>query len=1355
MSKHRGRAVRKPDIRKGTVPIWLCLLARLGAADCNGNGRDDAEDLARTRWGLVEIGSAVVPAPPSQMLLFDLDLDGDADVVSMHGDRNGLAIVESLGGGRFAAPHDIALPAFPRSLEAADLDGDLKPELIVSSFESGEVVLLRATAGTQHAIWRSIEVATSRIQATRALDVDLDGDLDLAVLNQDSRGTAAGRVTLFWNDAGGTLTQGESISTIRFGPFDLLSYDLDLDGDRDLVTLNFGAFDHHLSDLSLLVHQSTRFEPAADFPILSGSFSSIREIQLAGESVVMAVSLESVSVLERGPSATLRPLTSFRFPVGTTSSTIQDWTGDGSDDVLALITEPWVCPYRSSSIAVFPGGRSGFEPELGRVKLKVSPHAASLADVSGDGTPELVLALSEEPRIVAQAMVNVPLAQDCDLNGVLDECEITLRDCNQNDVLDTCDLASGTSADCDGDATPDECELDCDSSGSPDACDIAQGRSSDCNRNGVPDSCETNVTDHDKNGVPDDCDIAAGRLPDCNSNGLPDGNDVEPTVRFSCPEILDVGSFGGPWTSGDLDGDGRPDIVRVGDGQSCAGGVTEVRVLLNTRLGWVESERLRLPQLVSALAVADFDGDGDADLAVNTGDSDPVRGIQARLRLFANDGNGRFKRSGEVPAERLAENLFTGDFDLDGDIDLLVGGIFSSGPTCELFLNLGAGRFSPGSQVVRPDPWEVHFVVDLNQDGAADIIAAPGQFRAASLFLNDGHAAFAPGSPLPIAGEIAGAKLGDVDGDDDVDIGIVEMDPIVAAGLRLAIYRNQGSATFDASELSPWSPDENLLDLADMDGDQDIDALGAVVDRDWCRLAAHPNDGSGRFGASRELSPFREGVIRGTMDWDGDGLSDLAIDSVELEILRILPARGPAAPRILPFPLGEGANDIFTADLDGDGAPDLLAAMERKVGIHWGRGLFEFDPIRTIDVDSNPRLARAADLNGDGRLDIVTANYLPGELPGNVSILLNDGGRLFADARNYGIEREPHEIEALDLDGDQDLDLAVANNPGSSVTLLWNAGDATIGRIQPVALPGAPRGLAAGDFDGDGALDLATLITERDGVGNEVARKVGALWNDQGRLEPRVEATIEEDGQWIMAADFDRDGRSDLAVTLGGSGGLVLLRGLAARKLAPPKLAAASRRNSGFFELASDIDGDGGADVTSIHGGFLDVCVNDGHGGFSKGTHFDLSRNVWRYALEDLTQDGLSEVVGLSSFPNEILLVENLTFHGSRDGDRDGVPDECAPGHEPFVRGDSSVDGRVDIADPIAILRHLFLGGAPPACLDAADANDDGAINLTDAVRILGRLFLGDGPLPEPRERCGNDPTQDALGCQSPGACRQ
>ena len=94
-------------------------------------------------------------------------------------------------------------------------------------------------------------------------------------------------------------------------------------------------------------------------------------------------------------------------------------------------------------------------------------------------------------------------------------------DCNGNGIIDSYDIAGGSSADCDSDGVPDDCQLarnDCNRDGVPDNCEV------DCDNDMVPDSCQTfsEAEDCNTNGIPDICDIASGTEDDANENGVPD-----------------------------------------------------------------------------------------------------------------------------------------------------------------------------------------------------------------------------------------------------------------------------------------------------------------------------------------------------------------------------------------------------------------------------------------------------------------------------------------------------------------------------------------------------------------------------------------------------------------------------------------------------------------------------------------------------------------------------------------------------------------------------------------------------------------------------------------------------------------
>jgi len=100
-----------------------------------------------------------------------------------------------------------------------------------------------------------------------------------------------------------------------------------------------------------------------------------------------------------------------------------------------------------------------------------------------------------------------------------------------------------------------------------------------------------------------------------------------------------------------------------------------------------------------------------------------------------------------------------------------------------------------------------------------------------------------------------------------------------------------------------------------------------------------------------------------------------------------------------------------------------------------------------------------------------------------------------------------------------------------------------------------------------------------------------------------------------------------------------------------------------------------------------------------------------------------------------------------------GAFEHGAPAARPFMRGDASADGVLDVGDAVTVLMHLFASGRAPACAKTADADEDGRLTLGDPILELNYLFANGRPLPPPLQTCGLDPTADRLTCEAFPAC--
>jgi hypothetical protein len=323
------------------------------------------------------------------------------------------------------------------------------------------------------------------------------------------------------------------------------------------------------------------------------------------------------------------------------------------------------------------------------------------------------------------------------------------------------------------------------------------------------------------------------------------------------------------------------------------------------------------------------------------------------------------------------------------------------------------------------------------------------------------------------------------------------------------------------------------LAAADLDGDLDQDL--AVVNNVSDDVTILRNTGGGDFvepaSSPEAVGPNPHGIA--AADLDGDGDQDLAVPSPDDDDVTILRNNGVAnftEPASSPEPAGEFAIAVAAADLDGDGDRDLAVAnrFASQVTILRNNGLGNFVERQTSPepAGTGPYAILAADLDGDADADLAVTNADSHD----VSVLRNNGSGNFSEPPSSPepVDLDPVAIVAPDLDGDDDLDLAVTSQTTAVVTVLRNVGAGEF--VEPVTSPEAvgmsPSGIAAADFDLDGDRDLAVANVSSDNV--TILRNTGTA----NFIEPPSSPEATDLGPWsIVAADFDGDLDADLATT--------------------------------------------------------------------------------------------------------------------------------------------------------------------------------------------------------------------------------
>jgi len=677
---------------------------------------------------------------------------------------------------------------------------------------------------------------------------------------------------------------------------------------------------------------------------------------------------------------------------------------------------------------------------------------------------------------------------------------------------------------------------------------------------------------------------------------------------FKFADQYDVGDLPRVLDSGDLNGDGWEDIV------ARSGGNQGVSVLINDGAGGFLPE-MRYPsdQSGNSVVLGDLNLDGALDIVVESG-FDPW------VKVWLNNGDGTFGESAIFLCGNDPRSMVVEDFTGDGILDIAL--TVRASTDLILLRGVGDGSFE-AYQTHELNAGGELIGHDFNDDGAMDMLSV--RSSSVTTLINQGDGTFSDQIEfsVPNPGSNLHNAIGDIDGDGDADLVIVEREDGVDfirvlenVGFGILTQQQRFSTQGIVEGIVVANLSQGLLPdivLSRLTFQGEI-AYGASVYRNAGGVFAH-------HAYSVSLRSRTGAMIAGDFDQDGD--QDIAVAQVLADSVSILENTGDGqffGVSLAAYGSNLRGSSLF--DIDRDGDQDVIAlerdANEVRVFLNDGNGEFGAGVSFDNGLGNSPQDLAIADLSGFGTIDMVVVNSLSARF----SVLVGDGAGNFEPFSSIRTALGPIRVDAGDLNGDGLNDVVVRHSPSFDVEMSVYFGTGLWGFSEPTEYTSNHRMSSVWlvDIDNDSDLDIVGRVFDQIGVFNNDG---SGGFDDVSLIATDIGAMSR-----VLPADLDGDGDIDIAVVTAATNELSILYQQPGGGFVQSALYPVGQ---GAGLVHGDINGDGLIDIIAKSAATLDVLLGTPSGdGFLQVTyeHDVLLELGGIFACEDINGDGLGDLVG-------------------------------------------------------------------------------------------------------------------------------
>lgn len=373
---------------------------------------------------------------------------------------------------------------------------------------------------------------------------------------------------------------------------------------------------------------------------------------------------------------------------------------------------------------------------------------------------------------------------------------------------------------------------------------------------------------------------------------------------------------------------------------------------------------------------------------------------------------------------------------------------------------------------------------DVNSDGRSDVVVAVYS-KVLLVYLQNAMGALDAPIQYTTSPGIRSLVIADFNSDGRNDIVLGELDYDAAGQVigNIEVFLQNASGRFETGIKYPSANPANNIRISDLNNDGRLDVIG--VSWRYVDLFFQKSDGSLLPPVTYELSPAGNGEVESveTGDINNDGLKDIIVLNANsfIGVLLQMPSGLFAPPINYPTDIGVLATGwgLAVGDINGDGLDEVIVTYDRN----WPRskiGIFQQDGSGTLvlskiyDSWDMPRPIKLADINNDGRLDVVVYH----DAWKNVGVYIQGSdGTLFPEElynTPYLYVSRPQSLAVGDINGDSLNDVAIVDNNGS-LTLLYHRTEAGYPDITAPTKIDVSNGYIGSVYNGEGSVALRNV----------------------------------------------------------------------------------------------------------------------------------------------------------------------------------------------------------------------------------------------------------------------------------------